>query len=396
MKKKMLGMMLFSVLLIASMIFVSSSVVDASETNETTPVQENQVEPTEFSEEDIAFSEKANAEFNALVSYWGEEYPTYYAGSFIADRKFTILVTCDPQEVQEEIWNITGDKSILISKVANTYDDLKERQNQISELVANLQAEDNNIANLIVGVGVDEIQNDVFVEVLNMDDSVRKEVEALLSPYGVVRLISKDTPYQEMSNVKAGTDDWLGNNTTGTRGSIGFCASRVNSSGVTEIGFVTAGHCGNLTNTMTISGTSVGKVSWRKFGGNCDACFVNMNDYPNSGYVRSRILSTYYSIGSYTSVGVVGTIYAMHGKTTGIYYGTVDNTSFSFTMDGVSFSDHIRMKFPAAHGDSGGPLVAPLSGNTKTIVGICSGSDGTYSNFSKVTKILSSMNGSLY
>lgn len=211
MKKKMLGMMLFSVLLIASMIFVSSSVVDASETNETTPVQENQVEPTEFSEEDIAFSEKANAEFNALVSYWGEEYPTYYAGSFIADRKFTILVTCDPQEVQEEIWNITGDKSILISKVANTYDDLKERQNQISELVANLQAEDNNIANLIVGVGVDEIQNDVFVEVLNMDDSVRKEVEALLSPYGVVRLISKDTPYQEMSNVKAGTDDWCAN-----------------------------------------------------------------------------------------------------------------------------------------------------------------------------------------
>ena len=74
----------------------------------------------------------------------------------------------------------------------------------------------------------------------------------------------------------------------------------------------------------------------------------------------------------------------------------MDCTSFSFSMSGVSFTDHIRMNMHVVSGDSGGPLVGTSSGSTKYVVGICSGGDSTYSNFTKATNIFNSMNGDLF
>ena len=402
MKKIAIGMKFLCALLTASLIFTSGSVVEASGSEEVITLEaavdseNNSLDSNTISEADFEYSNLINQEFDTLVAHWGGEYPTYYAGAFIADRQFTILVTCEPQDVQNEIWTITGNRDIIVAKASNSYNDLMNLQDQITELVTNLQSEGDRVANLVVGIGVDEIQNDVFVEVLNMDETVREEVETMLEAYSSVRLVAKDSPYEEMTNVTAGTDKWVVNNNLGTACTIGFCATRVNSAGVTEKGFVTAGHAGNLSNTMKIDGNSVGKISWRKYGGNCDACFVNLNDFPSSGYVMSHILSTNYTITSYSSVGVVGTSYAMHGKSSGIIAGTVDNTSFNFTMGGISFTDHIRMYMHVVNGDSGAPLVRSLTGYNRSVVGICSSGDSTYSNFTKVTNILSSMNGSLY
>lgn len=348
-------------------------------------------------EEDMNYSNTINQEFDTLVAHWGGKYANYYAGSYISNRQFTILVTCDPEEVQNEIWRVTKDYNISVKKAKYSYDYLCDIQNQITELITDLQSENNDVAKDVIGIGVDEIENEVFVEVLYLNDTKREEMESILEPFQEIHLISKDRPYQETTRkVTAGTDRWVYNSNLGGYSTIGFCATRVNSSGVTEKGFVTAGHSGNNTNTMKISGTNVGKVSWRKYGGNCDALFVNMNSYPSSDFVRSNILSTNYTIASTSSVGVVGSAYALHGKSSGIISGTVNNKSFSFTMNGHSFTDHIRMNMSVVTGDSGGPLVKTISGNVKSIVGICSSGDGTYSNFSKVTNILNQMNGSLY
>ncbi|MBR3058633.1 MAG: hypothetical protein IKG93_11795 [Clostridiales bacterium] len=396
-------MKLLSVLLLSLLFLIPVSEVSASKTeeillNQGDPVSSESklLDPTELYESDIEYSEMINQEFNGLLSYWGGDYPDYYAGSFISNRQFTILVTCEPQEIQAEIWNVTGNSDIIIEKASCSYNDLRSIQDQITELITELRSNNNSIANLVVGIGVDEVRNDVFVEVLNMDENVRRNIEEILAPFGTIRLVSKNEPYQEMTTVTAGTDTWLTNSTLNSHSTIGFCASRVNSAGVTEKGFVTAGHSGNLTNTMTIFGSSVGKISWRKFGGNCDACFVNMNEYPNSGFVRSTVLSSYYTIGSYASVSVVGTTYALHGKSSGIIYGTVDCTSFNFSMSGVSFTDHIRMNMHVVSGDSGGPLVGTSSGSTKYVVGICSSGDSTYSNFTKATNIINGMSGDLF
>ena len=271
-------------------------------------------------------------------------------------------------------------------------------QKQITELIANLQVEKNNSAvSDVIGIGVDEIKNEVFVEVLNLDDNKRKTIESILTPFQEIHLISKDKPYQEtIRKVSAGTDRWLQNYTLGGSLTIGFCATRVGESGITEKGFVTAGHAGNKTDIMRISGTKVGKISWKKYEGKCDAAFVNMNFYPNSDFERSNILSTNYTIASTSSVGVVGSAYALHGKESGIISGTVKNRSFNFVMNGKSFTDHVRMEMHVNRGDSGGPLVKTIIGNIKSVIGICSGGDDTYSNFSKATNILNLMNGSLF
>lgn len=124
-----------------------------------------------------------------------------------------------------------------------------------------------------------------------------------------------------------------------------------------------------------------------------------MNDYLINGYVRSNILSTSYIIGSSANVGVVGTTYAFHGQVSGIIYGVVDNTSCTVSYGGfnnLTLTEQIRMVMYTQPGDSGGPLVKTASGNIKSVIGILTGGDGTYSCFTKASNIFSAMNGWLY
>jgi len=155
-----------------------------------------------------------------------------------------------------------------------------------------------------------------------------------------------------------------------------------------------AGHAGNLYNNIQIGSTSVGTVSSRSYGGQLDAAFVNLDVY--SSYVRTKKLSTNYTIDGYSSVGIVGTSYTMHGMTSGIISGTVNNTSFSFVMGGVTFSNFIRMQMAISAGDSGGPLVKQNTGYSRNIIGTLSGGDSTYANFSKFTVIRTAFNFTLY
>ena len=78
--------------------------------------------------------------------------------------------------------------------------------------------------------------------------------------------------------------------------------------------------------------------------------------------------------------------------------GYVNDPSYSYTVNGVTWSDLIRMQMYALPGDSGGPLVSPAVSTItyRTVYGILEGTDTIYTNFVKATSILSSMNGSLY
>ncbi len=251
----------------------------------------------------------------------------------------------------------------------------------------------------VIGIGVDVKKNDVFVEMLNVCEEEKNELQNRLATFGPIRIVDRDEAYtEESTNVTAGTDHWVTNASLGGSCTISFCASRINgSTGATEFGFVTAGHAGNTYNTMSISGTNVGKIMWRKYGGNCDVSFVRMSDYPNSGYVRSNILSTFYTLNGYSSVGVVGTTYVMHGMASNVVSGTVDNTSFTYyNANNLQFTDHIRMQIAHQGGDSGAPLVKYSSATARILIGTETSGGGSYANFTKASNIMSSMNGSMY
>lgn len=384
-----------SIFLALTMLISLSTATFAGEGNSTNAVQETIVNNT-IEDKVMQFSNETNEQYDKLIAHWNNQLPSYYAGAYIKDLKFVILVTCDPSLVEKDIWTATGNQNVIIQQVKNSYNDLASIRDNLVAKICNLQKDGDATANLIIGFGVDEINNRVFVEVLNNGQTNNQSIYNMIDNADVVDVIMKDKPYSPCTDINAGSKDWLVNNSNGSMSTISFCASRVNSLGVTENGFVIAGHAGNLYDQMKISGTIVGAVAARLYGGICDTSFVNMNNYPSSGYVRSRKLSTSYTIDGSANVGIVGTSYTMHGMYSGIISGTVNNTSFSFTMGGVSFTDHIRMQMATHAGDSGGPLVKQNSGYSRSVIGILSGGDSTYANFTKFSNIASAFNLTLY
>ena len=117
-------------------------------------------------EQIIQFSNDSNDQFDKLMSHWGDKNPSYYAGAYISELSFYILVTCDPTSVQDEIWEVTGNKNINIIQVKYSYDYLEAIKNEIVSKITKLSQEGNTTAKQIIGFGVDEMSNKIFVEYL--------------------------------------------------------------------------------------------------------------------------------------------------------------------------------------------------------------------------------------
>ena len=145
-----------------------------------------------------------------------------------------------------------------------------------------------------------------------------------------------------------------------------MCGSVKDQFNNTVNGFAMCGHDGKQYDDVTIGSTKVGKIQSIAFYSTLDMAFVNMADYPNSGYVRTRKIGTSNdTINAYGNVGNRGSYYTLFGNKSKVLTGTVDEPSFTFQMDGIWFSDFIRMKLPVQRGDSGGPLVT-INGTSAT------------------------------
>jgi hypothetical protein len=344
----------------------------------------------------VQFSNETNEQYDKLTAYWGDSLPSYYAGAYLKDFKFYILVTCSPSSIEETIWNVTGNPNVVVKQVKYSYDYLVDIRDELVTTIRELSNDSVTNADLFVGFGVDEINNRVFVEVMDNGNIDKNTIYSMINYDDLVNVIFKAKAYKpKTDDINAGSKDWVVNTDDGdTMSTIGFCGSRVNSSSVTEYGFMIAGHAGSLYDEMEIDSTTVGTVAARAYSGQMDAAFVNLDIA--SSFVRSDKLSTSYTIDSSANVGIVGTSYTMHGMSSGIISGTVNNTSFSFVMDSINFSNFIRMEMDTAAGDSGGPLVKQNAGYSRSVIGILSGGDDTYANFTKFSVISNAFDLTLY
>ncbi len=350
----------------------------------------------------MACSEILNQQFNRLLDYWGGEFPDYYAGAYIQDNKLHLMFTEVSDSLKETICFITGNFSIVFSKATYSYNDLTKLRDSLIEKIQELINNNTEDIKSFSSIGIDERNNKILIKI-----SVNpKENNPLISLLGEDPRVSygfqKDPIKQMSSNIMAGFGPVAHNCNNGSSCTISFCASRYTSGGQTEKGFVVAGHLGNVNNLISIGGTNVGRITWKKHYDNCDAAFVCIDSFPGSGYVRSNKLSYNYIIGSTSPVGIVGSTYAMHGSVSGIVYGTVESTSVfqpftdPNTFVSVQLTDMICMSLHSVEGDSGAPLVKNASGSIKSVIGTLAGGDGYYAYFSKVGNILSVMNGGLY
>lgn len=352
--------------------------------------------PSYISEDVLAFSDKANDFHQRLLASWEGEYPDYYAGAYIEGQKFYILVTCEPKTAQAEVNQVAGSDICSIIRVDYPYNMLVAVYEDINNRFQN--TEPNEIMKLITGWKVNEVDNCITVSVCS-DINVDAEIIEYLG-YGddVIEIEYVDGQNERCyTPVVAGYQDWIYHGDT--MSTLGFCASRQNSAGVYEHGFVIAGHAGELYDVVSIGSTPVGVVSARKYSGNCDASFVNMNNV-ESDYSRTGLLSSNYRITSHRNVGVVGTTYESHGMRTGIVTGTVDSLSCStfYSGDFVLLTGMIGMNIAINSGDSGSPLVYPTGSSSRSLVGTLSGKNGagTYGYYTKFSNIVSALNVELY
>ena len=118
-------------------------------------------------EQIVQFSNESNEQYDKLTAYWGDKFPSYYGGAYIANQEFNILVTCDPSSVQDEIWKVAGNNKIIIKQVTYSYDYLVSVKDEIVSKISKLSEEGNEKAKQMIGFGVDEISNNIFVEYLD-------------------------------------------------------------------------------------------------------------------------------------------------------------------------------------------------------------------------------------
>ena len=172
----------------------------------------------------------------------------------------------------------------------------------------------------------------------------------------------------------------------GSRCSLGFNAR--NSAG--QAFFVTAGHCGNLAATWTLSnGQALGQRVLSRFPGDDYAVFR----YTNTSIARPGAVNLYngstQDIANSGTPGV-GASVRRSGSTTGLRSGTVLGLNATVNYAQGSVYGLIRTNVCAQGGDSGGSL---FSGNTA--LGLTSGGSGNCSTggttyFQPVTEALNS------
>jgi hypothetical protein len=231
---------LFLALCIMVFIIASSSFADSSNTPESTepsgqPIISgaeeslNQSIETESSEPNVVenlspevmaaiqFSQKTNKQYDKLTEHWGDKLPSYYAGAYIKDLKFNILVTCDPSSIKEEIWQATDNPNINIQQVKYSYDYLTDVKDDLLSKISQLKESGDKAADLFIGFGVDEINNRIFVEVLDNGKIDNKAIYNIIDNDEIVDVVIKDKPYNPNIDINAGFKDWIKNDDTGRK-----------------------------------------------------------------------------------------------------------------------------------------------------------------------------------
>ncbi len=126
-----------------------------------------------------------------------------------------------------------------------------------------------------------------------------------------------------------------------------------------KYGFVTCGHgvnsVGDKVKKCNLFSTTIGKVKYRKYSGNIDACFV---EYSNQKNKTTECEAGGKITGTYSSTQITtGMIVSKYGYKSGLQEGTVVSTSCSVIVDGIIFHDQVKLDIIQEKGDSGAPVV---------------------------------------
>ena len=356
-------------------------------------------------------------------------YPDYYGGSYVNEKnEYVVLLTDNTKTCQEHIHNLYGSTKLIILPALHSYNELYELKNVVTNRIVELK---NNVIlsiqldtllNSYVGVGIDEENNELFVDII---DVTNEKIELFKEHICDSELIVFNECKDELEDASIATIYPGGCVMVKNKGewfnmSVGFRAKKLNTNGTYSFGFVTAGHGADIGDDVcyyiqsTASAYYLGTVMNSQVSGSVDAAFIaiDINNYPISTFAfytdknggtsgtRDEISTTHYFIAA-----AQGTTVIKNGITTYRTEGKVITTSYDYisSTTGNTITDAVKADYVSDHGDSGGIVYGKSGGSVDYLVaGIESAfykgflGIGSYSVYIKVSNIKEAFNLYIY
>jgi hypothetical protein len=142
----------------------------------TTEFGKSTTSPSTYSEEQLEFSNKANAQLDLMIQAHITDQYEFFAGCFIEDlRVFVINVTCDPKDFKAKYADLLNFRIIDVRQVKYTY-----RELEAARLIIEQNADELFKLGMI-GYGIDDVHDAVLIVVGRQNSEVRRKVAELIT-----------------------------------------------------------------------------------------------------------------------------------------------------------------------------------------------------------------------
>ena len=335
--------------------------------------------------------------FNGHASW---DFPEYYGGAYInTDGDLVVIVSLEIQgnDYVSEEWYLDllgriGETGFIVRSATYSFGDLLDTATAIvfgdlNDVIVNYS---------YAGIAIDEYNNCVDVYLTNQE--YVSEVEQLLleMPCRVVVVDGVDCPTIGL---------YCGEGVVNSNGSFSVAfRARKTVGGSTYHGYLTCGHAfsgySNVYVDPSQSGLSsnvlVGSVlaTEQQYSGSTDAAFIRTNN--NTTLYNTVFLATTTITTPVTALAQGDAVY-MRGRTSGVSYGVVSNTSGTANYPGVTLTDVVIASYQCANGDSGGAVYTEPNAGYAHPVGIQSGvKPNGNSIYVKLSHVISALGVTLY
>lgn len=296
-------------------------------------------------------------------------YPIEYAGAFIDNEKLVIQLTDCSETFQDKYLQFCeNDEKISFKEVQYSLNDLLSYESYALDMAKN--------GYNVIGYGICEKENSFEIY---LDSSIEKDASAKYDLIGERLELPINISYQEpvISCATMWGGDAIYNEDTGSSMTVGICGTYNGQNAL-----LTCGHGNEEVGIIfprypyiTYGGTRIGQVSYQRANTSSletgvdslgDFAIVSLNSDVTT---TNKIYGALNVVGTYSSLPEGTTIYK-YGKTSGLSYGTITQSSISYAIeysDGLWTVYYVRGLYKSSMqnsdgthaieaGDSGGPV----------------------------------------
>lgn len=316
----------------------------------------------------------------------------YYGGAYLnKDKKLTVCVTDDSQDIKESIAQTVGTQEIEIRKVNHTWDEINEIATSLQEKIEyyqnNVRLEEKEYLLIldIVGIYADVFTNKVIVSISKLNNDKEQMFWSLFNEFksDTIELVEGERAELTVTikpggglykTASASTSGQLASQSVGYRG------YRINSSGNTVYGFTGCGH--GAASELYRGGEKVGTRYDYAVGGNYDIAFYdktsstttsNQTSYSDDVGSSNETVSLSTTAPPTSQSILLGSTVMKVGSASFFTLGEILSVNTNYRISNVNFTNLMQTTALNLGGDSGGAAFIYYGGSYR-IVGTMTGS----------------------